>query len=183
MRRYQLGWKNPEGIEAGSFWFYYKLGFRPVDREVRAEAETEAARLARRPGARSAPAMLRRLARSDLVLCLDGTPVERFHDVDVKRVGLAVTRSIERLGAGDRDRALDAMARRVAGLLGMAPAKAQRLRMTPVAALIGGLARWPAADRRRLAAVLLAKEARRERLFVRAMQRAPRFERFLSGLR
>src|SRR5205085_9440822 len=35
MRRYQLGWQNPEGIEAGSFWFYYKLGFRPLDARVR----------------------------------------------------------------------------------------------------------------------------------------------------
>jgi hypothetical protein len=182
MRRYQLGFKNPEGIEAGSFWFYYKLGFRPVDAGIRAAAEAEAARLARHPGARSGPATLRRLARSDLVFCLDGTPIERFRDVELNRVGLAVTRGIERRKGGDRERALSAMARRVAGLLGISAGRAERLRMTPVAALVPDLARWPEEDRRRLRAVLLAKEARREGTYVRAMLLAPRFERFLRQL-
>ncbi|MBZ5637828.1 MAG: hypothetical protein LAO51_03625 [Acidobacteriia bacterium] len=183
MRRYQLGFRNPEGIEAGSFWFYYKLGFRPVDAAVRAEAEAEAARLRRRPGTRSGPATLRRLARSDLLLSLDGTPAERFREVEVKRVGLAVTRMIERRFAGDRGRALAALARKVGGLLGIPQARAEALRMTPVAALVPDLARWPVEDRKRLAAVLKAKEARREIEYVRAMRRAPRFERFLAGLR
>jgi hypothetical protein len=181
MRRYQLGHKNPEGIEAGSFWFYYKLGFRPVSSRVRAEADSEAGRLARRKGARSGPDTLKRLARSDLVLCLDGTPVERFRDVEVARVGLAVTRAIERQG-GDRERAVAAMARRVGRLLGIAPSRAARLRMTPVAALIPDLARWPTPDRRALASLLLAKEGRLERGYVRAMLRAPHFERLLRGL-
>jgi len=58
MRRYQVGWQNPEGIETGSFWFYYKLGFRPIDARVRELAAVEAARLARRRGARTDPEML-----------------------------------------------------------------------------------------------------------------------------
>ena len=183
MRRYQLGWQNPEGIEAGSFWFYYKLGFRPVDSVVRAIAEEEAARLARRPGARSDETMLRRLARSDMVLCLDGTPVEAFRDVAVRRVGLAVTRLIERRYGGDRAWGLEAESRRVGRLLGIPSARAMTLRMAPVAALIPDLVRWPRVERRRLAALLLAKEARGEGVYVRAMQRAGRFERFLRRFR
>ncbi len=180
MRRYQLGHQNPEGIEAGSFWFYNKLGFRSVEAGVRRLAEQEAARLARRTGARSDAAMLRRLARSDMVLCLDGTPVERFHDVEVKRIGLAVTRLIERRFGGDRERALRAMAGQVGRALGVAPARLERARMTPVAALIPDLARWSPAERRQLAAVLLAKEGVREGAYVRAVLRAPRFGRFLQ---
>jgi hypothetical protein len=180
MRRYQLGHQNPEGIEAGSFWFYHKLGFRSVDARVRRLAEREAARLARRKGARSDEAMLRQLARSDMVLCLDGTPVERFRDVEVKRIGLAVTRLIERDFGGDRDRAVRALAVRVGRVLGVAPARLERARMTPVVALIPDLARWSAAERRQLAAVLLAKEGRREGAYVRAVLRAGRFGRFLQ---
>ncbi len=187
MRRYQLGHKNPEGIEAGSFWFYYKLGFRPVDPAVREEAEAEAARLARRTGSRSGPGTLRRLARSDLVLCLDGTPVERFRDLDVKRAGLAVTREIERRWGGDRARAVRMMARDVGRALGIPPERAEALRMTPVAALVEDLPSWSEGDRGRLRAALLAKEAPRERTYVRAMLRAPRFEewcrRFLGAAR
>ena len=179
MRRYQLGHQNPEGIEAGSFWFYHKLGFRSVDARVRRLADAEAARLARRKGARSDAATLRLLAKSDMVLCLDGTPVERFHDVQVKRIGLALTRTIEHRFGGDRERAVRTMAVRVGRVLGVAPARLERARMTPVAALIGDLARWSPGERRQLAAVLLAKEARREGAYVRALLRARRFDRFL----
>lgn len=175
MRRYQVGWQNPEGIETGSFWFYYKLGFRPVEGRVRDLAAAEAARLARRRGARSNPEMLKRLARSDLVLCLDGSPVERFRDVSVRSVGLAVTRLIEQRYGGDRRRAQDALAARVSRALGVEV----RGRLVPVAALIPDLARWPATDRRQLAAALLAKEARREGPYVRALRRAGAFRDFL----
>jgi hypothetical protein len=177
MRRYQLGHQNPEGIEAGSFWFYYKLGFRSVDARVRQLADAEAARLARRPGARSDAAMLRRLARSDMVLCLDGTPVERFHDIQVKKVGLAVTRLIERRHDGDRERALRRMTAQLARTLDVARVPE---RMAPVAVLVPDLARWSGQERRRLAALMLAKEGRREGPFVLAMLRHARFRQFLQ---
>ncbi len=182
MRRYQVGWQNPEGIEAGSFWFYHKLGFRPVDAKVRALAAAEAGRLGRRRGARSGPAMLKRLAKSDLVLRLGEGTVEQFRDVDVKRVGLAVTRAIETRFGGDRGRALDAFTRRVASALGVPRIEKARPRLAPVAALIGGLGRWGDADKRRLAAAILAKEGRREGPYVLAMLRADRFRRALMAL-
>ena len=179
MRRYQLGWQNAEGIDAGSFWFYYKLGFRAMDARVRRLADEEAARLARRAGARSSPGMLRRLARSDMVFCLDGMPVERFRDFDVKRVGLAVTRMIERRFGGDRRRAVRELSARVSRALGVARIAAGDTRLAPVAALIPDLARWAPADKRRLAAAMLAKEGRLEGAYVRAMLRAGRFVEFL----
>lgn len=171
MRRYQLGHQNPEGIEAGSFWFYYKLGFRSLEPRVRVEAEREAARLARRKGARTGPAMLRRLARSDLLLTTDGTPVEEFRDVDLKRVGLAVTRLIERCYGGDRPRAVADLARRVARALG---ARQVPDRIAPVVALLE-LSGWSRAEKRALAALLRDKEGRRERPYVMAMLRHRRF--------
>ena len=177
MRRYQLGWQNPEGIEAGSFWFYWKLGFRPVDRRVRRLGEEEAARLARRTGARSDEAMLKRLARSDLALTLDGAPVEDFRDVSLKDVGLAVTRLIERRFDGDRSRALVQLTRRVARSLGV---KAVPSRLAPVMALIPGLGGWPREERRRVAAMMIAKEGVREGPYVRAMLRVPALQRWLQ---
>ncbi len=180
MRRYQLGHENPEGIEAGSFWFYYKLGFRSEDPKVRAAADVEAARLARRKGARSDAATLKRLAKSDMLITSDGTPVDAFRDVEVKRVGLAVTRLIERRYGGDRARALRDMTRRVAHALG---ARTVPERLAPVAALIPDLNRWPAAEKRRLLAVMRAKEAPQERAYVVALRRSTRFLAFLDRFR
>jgi len=31
---YQIGFENPEGIKSGAFWFYYKLGFRPHQKDL-----------------------------------------------------------------------------------------------------------------------------------------------------
>ncbi len=177
MRRYQVGHDNPEGIEAGAFWFYWKLGFRPVAPRVRELAEREAERLARRPGARSDAAMLRRLARSDLVLRTDGLSTEGFRDYDVAAVGRAVTRRIERRYAGDRAAAEADAVRRVSRALGVRSVPA---RIAPIAALIPDLARWPEADRWALARALRARVARRERTWVRALLRADRFRRFIA---
>ena len=180
MRRYQVGHGNPEGIEAGAFWFYWKLGFRPIAPRVRALADVEAARLARRRGARSDPAMLRRLARSDLVWRMDHDGPDGYREFDVAAAGRAVTRLVERRYRGDR-RAADAdCRRRVARALGVRPS-AVPTAIAPIAALIPDLARWPASEMRALAAALRGKAARRERAWVRALLRAERFRRFIAG--
>ncbi len=64
---YQLGHENEEAIESGSFWFYYKLGFRPESPEVARLAERELQRIAADPTYRTRPAMLRKLAAAPVV--------------------------------------------------------------------------------------------------------------------
>jgi hypothetical protein len=204
MRRYQVGWHNPEGIEAGSYWFYHKLGFRSADAGVRALAARERERLDRRRGSRSGPAMLKRLSRSDMVLCTDDTDVADYRDIDPKATGLALTRLIATRYRGDRERALRHMGRRLARALGargvaavpgslasgrptpgsLASALLPPVlwRLVPVIGLIPDLQRWSPDERRALGGLLRAKEARRERGFVLALQRHPRFLRFLRRL-
>ena len=46
---YQLGHENEEAIESGSFWFYYKLGFRPESPSVARLADREQQRISARP--------------------------------------------------------------------------------------------------------------------------------------
>jgi hypothetical protein len=64
---YQLGHENEEAIESGSFWFYYKLGFRPESPEVSRLAEREQQKIAAEPSYRTGPATLRKLASSPMV--------------------------------------------------------------------------------------------------------------------
>jgi hypothetical protein len=64
---YQLGHENEEAIESGSFWFYYKLGFRPESPEAARLAEREQQRIAADPSYRTRAAMLRKLAAGALV--------------------------------------------------------------------------------------------------------------------
>src|SRR4029078_5131488 len=60
---YQIGHENEEGIESGAFWFYRKLGFRPMRRELLALAEQEEKKIATRKGYRTPPRTLRELAK------------------------------------------------------------------------------------------------------------------------
>jgi hypothetical protein len=39
VKPYQFGKGNREGLASGAFWFYYKLGFRPVDKKINMFAE------------------------------------------------------------------------------------------------------------------------------------------------
>ncbi len=64
---YQLGHENEEAIESGSFWFYYKMGFRPVSPDVARLAERELQKIAKRPEYRTRPATLRKLAVSPVI--------------------------------------------------------------------------------------------------------------------
>jgi hypothetical protein len=74
---YQLGHENEEAIESGSFWFYYKLGFRPESAEVARLAERELQKIAVRPGYRTSPGTLRKLAASPTVYeCGQGPQAE-----------------------------------------------------------------------------------------------------------
>jgi hypothetical protein len=64
---YQLGHENEEAIESGSFWFYYKLGFRPESPEAARLAEREQQKIATESGYRTRPATLRKLAAAPVV--------------------------------------------------------------------------------------------------------------------
>jgi len=68
---YQLGHENEEAIESGSFWFYYKLGFRPESPKAARLAEREQQRIAASPAYRTRPPTLRKLAASPVVYHCD----------------------------------------------------------------------------------------------------------------
>jgi hypothetical protein len=70
---YQLGLENPEAVDSGAFWFYRKLGFRPVSPEAARLVDREELRMRRTPrtprapGYRSSKRTLQRLAQSYLI--------------------------------------------------------------------------------------------------------------------
>jgi hypothetical protein len=64
---YQIGLENQEAIDSGAFWFYRKLGFRPVNSKIAQLTKKEEQRLAGNPTYRSSAAILRELAAGPLV--------------------------------------------------------------------------------------------------------------------
>jgi hypothetical protein len=64
---YQIGLHNEEAIASGAFWFYRKLGFRPVSDELLDITEREEARMRKTPAYRTPPRTLRRLAQRPMI--------------------------------------------------------------------------------------------------------------------
>jgi hypothetical protein len=112
---YQIGEGNPEAIASGAFWFYYRLGFRPRDTELRRLAASEFRRI-KRDRHRTDRKTLVRLGGGDLVLELPGTQTTTFFDEGwLGQLGLAVTDSLASI-VSDRSRTRQVI-RRVAGVL------------------------------------------------------------------
>ncbi len=186
---YQLGHENEEGIESGAWWFYYKLGFRPRDPETLRLVRRELRRMRRRPSHRSSPATLRLLARHNVFLELGRAREDVMGMFAGDAVGLAVTDYVNRRFQGDRARAERACASEAGSLLGAgdwrrfpAPERLAWTRLSPIVLMLPGVARWPAGDRRALAALVCAKGHRRETDFVDLANRHPRFHRALARL-
>ncbi|MGA3042390.1 MAG: hypothetical protein ABSF54_16525 [Bryobacteraceae bacterium] len=69
---YQVGHENDEALDSGAFWFYRKLGFRPLDAAAAQLVEREENRMRRTPGYRSSRRTLEKLARSYMLYeCAD----------------------------------------------------------------------------------------------------------------
>ncbi len=64
---YQVGRDNPEGIETGAFWFYYRLGYRPVLPALKKLAATEFQKLKTGKTKKTPASLLRKLVADELV--------------------------------------------------------------------------------------------------------------------
>src|ERR1041385_2966958 len=64
---YQVGHQNEEGIESGAFWFYRKLGFRPVKPELMKLTLAEEKKMVTSRAYRSSARTLRRLAAGHMI--------------------------------------------------------------------------------------------------------------------
>jgi hypothetical protein len=183
---YQLGEGNKEGLESGAWWFYYKMGFRPRAAPARRILRAELARMAARERHRSSIATLAKLARWHVFFELD--PSRRRGVPPADALARRVAGLLGRRAAGDRQAALEACSAallRITGmrsLAGFGAAERQAWRRwSPLVLTIPGLARWPLAERRALARIVRAKGARRESDFARAFDVHPRLTRALLG--
>jgi hypothetical protein len=95
---YQIGLGNDEAIEAGAFWFYRKLGFRPADPRLEAIVHREEERIARDPRHRTSPGTLRRIAQSPLFYEAPGSRGSAWSRFRVRNLGLAIAKRIAASG-------------------------------------------------------------------------------------
>ena len=104
---YQFGGDNTEALKSGAFWFYYRLGYRPVDADIRALAQAESARIREDSSYRTSVKTLRKLASCDMHLTLPGAKAAEFFDERwFDTVSLLATRSLAVGGPTSRRRSM-----------------------------------------------------------------------------
>jgi hypothetical protein len=89
---YQIGHGNDEAIESGAFWFYRKLGFRPVSGAVARLLAREERRIAADRQYRSSASTLRRLVAGPMVFEMPGAERGAWDDFETRRVGMVAAR-------------------------------------------------------------------------------------------
>ncbi len=177
IRRYQVGYDNPEGLDSGAYWFYYKLGFRTIDESLRKLAEVEAAKIAANKAYRTPKSVLKELAESDLCLDLKRRGEFTDRDISLSKLALAQTRVIASLFDGDRSRAereAPELARRtlvLSSTKGWTPD--ERLwfnRLALFALSLPNLEEWVTRDKQNLVNIMKAKGAVREQDYVKSLR-------------
>jgi hypothetical protein len=143
---YQIGLENPEAVQSGAFWFYRKLGFRPVHPEAAALVDREERRMRQTPGYRSSRHTLEKLAQSYVLYEGPSAEAGAWDNFRVRNLALAAER------AGDRP-----------------PSPLAR-----VLSLIPEWAHWTRDEKLAAAAIVRAKEGASEARYLRLMQRHPR---------
>jgi len=184
---YQFGEGNAEAIKSGAYWFYYRLGFRPIAAAQKKLAAREAARLARPGAQRSTVATLKALAIGDLVLDLPGfNEDDHFSEALLSRLGARAAGMLAAEPVASRKAAERRLAAKLAAALGVRSMKnwptAERrafAMLAPAVSIIPALDGWGGAERRTLVAMMRAKGHAQESDFARAATKNPRFFRGL----
>jgi hypothetical protein len=184
---YQFGSENAEALQSGAFWFYYRLGYRPVRSEVRELAKREFAKLKKDNKYRTPISILRRLACCDMHLTLPGARQNDFFDEDLIEVSAHLaTRRLAASGELSRARARRKLAHRIATALNIMSWKnwspGEQKSFTNLCPLIPEeeLKTWSARERQALVHLFRAKGGERELDYA---QQAANHRRYFSALK
>ena len=189
---YQVGHGNEEGIESGAFWFYRKLGFRPVRPELMRLTRSEERKLATDPRRRTSARTLRKLAAGHMLFetlnRVQAAQSGQWDRFEVRNVGIAVQRSMAREFKSDPQKIRTQSVEFVKKGLKL---RTNRWREAEVGALnelalvlaiVPGTGQWSPDEKQLAAQIVQAKASRDESLYLRLMQKHERLRAAVIGL-
>lgn len=186
---YQLGYGNPEGLQSGAWWFYYKLGFRPRDPDVKRLVRGELAAMKKKPGHRTGPEILEQIASRYLYFEPEGAGGPLLGGMPLGNAGLKIGEYLAGNYGADRERGIRECSAEAARVLGVRSFSRftpnQRLwwrRWSPLVLLLPGVKRWSPANRKALVGVIKAKGGRSEIGFVQEFDKHKQLQRALLKL-
>jgi hypothetical protein len=173
---YQVGHENEEGIESGAFWFYRKMGFRPVKPELWKMTLAEERKLASDPRHRTSARTLRKLASGHMLFEMPGRESREWDRFEVRNIGLAAQRRMAKDFGSNPESLRHYTSKFAEKVLGV------RLRHgEPQTALFNDLAialstavdvaKWSPDEKKAAARIFLAKGGADETQYLRQMQK------------
>jgi hypothetical protein len=173
---YQVGHENEEGIESGAFWFYRKLGFRPVKPELLKLTVAEEQKMAADPSHRTSTRTLRKLASGHMLFEMPGKGSREWDRFEVRNIGLAVQRRMAKEFDSDPEKLRkhsSQFAERVLGLSGSRDANQERLcnDLAGAVSTAADVREWAQDEIEPLARIFLAKSGADEAQYLKQMQK------------
>ena len=170
---YQVGHENEEGIESGAFWFYRKLGFRPVRPQLMKLTLAEEPKMAADPWYRTSARTLRKLAAGNMLFELAPNQAGAWDRFEVRNIGLALQRRMAREFDGSPQKIRAYSTDLVSRALGVEKGKAWQSAgdLSLVLAMIPSLDEWSAPEKSLAARILSAKAGADEALYLTKMQK------------
>ena len=186
---YQLGHDNAEGLKSGAWWFYYKLGSRPEDPEVRKLLQTDLQLIKENPNHRSSTATLQKLSSEPVFLYPDQKKQKVHVKIPLENVGLRISRLLaDRYGA-NREKAVHKLSLEAKKLLGVRTQRSWTAgehlaweRWSPLIVMLPGISGWRPQEKRALVQVVRAKGGRRESDYLMLFNKHQRLQRALLKL-
>lgn len=175
---YQLGHGNADGLRSGAYWFYYRLGFRPMTAPLQRMADREFRKLAARKGHPVPLKLLKALVAEGLELPVGA---QDMPVLDTASLSAALPVHVADTYGGDRVLAMRRALERLCRCLPVGDRKewtpderaALHLLALPLD-LVDDLEDWGAAERKALAALIKAKGEATETRHQRLLQRHAR---------
>jgi hypothetical protein len=188
-RKYQMGGdNNKEGLQSGSFWFYYKMGFRSIDPEIRGLAESERRKIQKIKGYRTPVSILKKLSKEDAVLSLRGEDPSAYREPSLGEIGMLVPKVIAERYGGDRTDLTRRVLKDLRKLIGATysgwtkPEKERFAQMGLFMLAIPGIEKWSRRDLDKLIRLARLKGSIREGDYVKAMRHNLKFNEALEKL-
>lgn len=110
VKPYQFGKGNPEGLKSGAFWFYYKLGFVPVDEQIKSVAEAESKKIRASKAYRTPLNVLKQFTSCNIEWNIEKENIPSF---DASKISIAITELINSKYAASRSKALAASTKKM----------------------------------------------------------------------
>lgn len=188
VKPYQFGKNNLDGLRSGSFWFYYKLGFRPSDPSLIKLAKEEYVKKSSAKNYRTSLAVLKKFTASPLELLLHK---KAFPAYDAALLSKAVTKNIIQHFKGNRQLALKHFTQQLKNLVDCAQYKLTRQQFDILTRQATWMAllfphdekteEWTKAEKKQLIRLLLSKYTQDEKEYITGLQQYKKIWKVLNN--